>query len=442
MKKYLAILWILLSAAGYGWLLYGLQRTDTSLLLSLWGALFLLYALAFYYKAEQHFSLFLVAALVFRCVGLWSVPVLSDDVFRFIWDGRLLAQGHNPYMYLPSELVATDIATQAGLTPELFQRLNSPAYYTVYPPLLQLWFWVSTLLTSSESATIFWLRLPLVLGEFASLWLLFQLLQKMGKNKQEVRRGTLLYALNPLVIVELIPNVHYEGLMICFVLACLYFYPNKNKIGSAFFLSLAVGVKLLPLIFLPTLIPKENKFKALIYSSLVGVLVLLPFLFFFDKFIIERFSTSLDLYFRTFEFNASLYYLLRKIGMWILGYNPIATLGPLLSLLSFSTILFLSFGQILPINRYERLLLILTVYLFCATTVHPWYVVPLLALCVLGRFRFPLVWSVLLPLTYTAYQTPVFVEKSWVLVLEYALVWGWLAWELWSNKTRRAAFEE
>jgi alpha-1,6-mannosyltransferase len=427
MKRYGTWTMALASAGGYLALL-STARTDSVVLLGVWAGLFVLYALLVYYQSAASFPLLLGAALVFRLIGLWGMPTLSDDVYRFIWDGRLLAQGYNPYLYLPAELLSTNVATEAGLTEALFQKLNSPGYYTIYPPVLQGWFGLSTLLGSTEAGVAFWLRLPLLLGEVVSVWLLYQLTKDAGKN--QAQRSVLFYALNPLIIVELTGNIHYEGLTICFLLACLYFFKKQKNQLSAIFLGLSVGVKLLPLIFLPALLDRTRLRKSLVYALVTGLVTLVPFLFFFDSVVLSRFLTSLDLYFRKFEFNASLYYLLRWAGTQLVGYNPIGILGPLLSLLSFSAILYLSFSRRFAFTLPERLLLILTVYLFCATTVHPWYVTPLIALGVLGRFRYPIVWSALLPFTYLAYGQVPFQENLWIVALEYLIVGRWLWWEV------------
>src|SRR5690606_9444468 len=147
--------------------------------------------------------------------------------------------------------------------------------------------------------------------------------------------------------------------------------------------------------------------------------------FFFDAAIVENLSSSLNLYFRRFEFNASLYYLLREIGTLILGYNPIALIGPFLALVALLRILFFSWSGRINLSLPERWLFVLTAYLLCATTVHPWYVIPLVVLSVLTRFRFPMIWSALLPLTYLAYGQVPFYENLWVVVLEYGVVVGW-----------------
>ncbi|GHB53020.1 glycosyltransferase 87 family protein [Persicitalea jodogahamensis] len=434
MSRLLWAVGIMAAAAGF-FFLFQTTRSDTVTLLSLWGILFLLYGIAIRDWAKVPFKFLIGAAVVFRLFGMLHFPNLSDDVYRFIWDGRLLAHGYNPFLYLPSEILTTAIAFQAGLTEALFQKLNSPDYYTVYPPLLQGWFAAATTLGETEWATVFWLRLPIFLGELATLWLLYQLLNILGKDQTQAQRGVLLYALNPLAIVELVGNLHYEGLTICFLLAGLYFYLKQKQTSSATSLALAAGVKLLPLIFIPALLNKKDWEKSLKYVLTAGVVFLLPFLFFFNLTIIENISTSLDLYFRRFEFNASLYYLLRGIGTFVMGYNPIATIGPLLALVSISLILFFSWSKKLKLSLPERWLFALTTYLLCATTVHPWYIVPLLALSVLSRFRFPIAWSALLPLTYVAYGQSGFQENLWVVAVEYLVVLGWLGWELSHNKS-------
>src|SRR5690606_17725745 len=128
---------------------------------------------------------------------------------------------------------------------------------------------------------------------------------------------------------------------------------------SATFLGLAAGVKLLPLIFLPALLEKSDWRKNRRYVLGAGIVFMVPFLFFFDAAIVENLSSSLNLYFRRFEFNASLYYLLRQIGTLILGYNPIALIGPFLALVALLLILFFSWSGRINLSLPERWLFVL-----------------------------------------------------------------------------------
>ena len=146
---------------------------------------------------------------------------------------------------------------------------------------------------------------------------------------QKPQSLALWYWLNPLVILEFTGNLHFEGLVIFFTLVGIYLFEKNKKWGSAVGFGLAIGTKLLPLIYLPFLFLKglyEKKWLIAILSGVVGLLTLLPLL---DETFISAMSESLDLYFRSFEFNASIYFVARAIGYWIYGYNNIALIGPL-----------------------------------------------------------------------------------------------------------------
>jgi alpha-1,6-mannosyltransferase len=134
----------LLSLAAYIGLLYFTRRTDFAQLILLFALLFAAYAI-FIQKtwAESHFQSAIGAAFVFRLALLFACPNLSDDYHRFVWDGRLLVHGINPYLVLPTDFIQSPQAAGAGLTEELYQQLNSPHYYTVYPPVNQAIFAVA-----------------------------------------------------------------------------------------------------------------------------------------------------------------------------------------------------------------------------------------------------------------------------------------------------------
>jgi hypothetical protein len=153
-------------------------------------------------------------------------------------------------------------------------------------------------------------------------------------------------------------------------------------------------------------------------------------------------GSSLNLYFQRFEFNASLYYLLRQLGFWLSGYNQIALLGPLLALLPAALAAYLllkRWGSSKLQSLVPQLLLLWAVYLLCATTVHPWYIGTLVLLSSLCRSRFTLVWSVSSWLSYTAYTTVGVAEHPLLLVLEYAPVYTLFFWEMKKEQPLRAA---
>ena len=78
----------------------------------------------------------------------------------------------------------------------------------------------------------------------------------------------------------------------------------------------------------------------------------------------------------------------------------------------------------------QNFLFALLIYFAFANIVHPWYVSSLVALCVFTNFRFPILWSGMVVLTYYTYLTDAYTENLYLVALEYAVVYGYLVWEL------------
>ncbi len=410
--------WISLSSIIYLILAYMVPRQDFGYLIAGLLMLFLGYWWAVRQSGEG-----IAAAIFFRLLLLFSMPYLSDDVYRFVWDGRLLANGFNPYLYLPDALVNTEIATMAGLDVTLFQKLNSPTYFTVYPPVNQALFGLAAWL-SKESFfwNVVWLRVPIVLSEIGTLWLMTKVLSRLGRNPNLA----LLYGLNPLIIIELTGNLHYEAVMIFFVLlaVCLIMYYGESTRGlvlSAGALAMGIATKLLPLLLLPLAIWYLGWRRGIAYAALTGGFTALLFAPFASVELVQNVSSSVGLYFQKFEFNASVYYLLREIGYWIEGYNTIAVVGFGLSIMTTLGVLWIAFGWKNP-SMAVKLLATVTLYFALATTVHPWYIGSIVAAAVFTRFRYPLVWSALIPLSYFTYHAQPYHENLWLTALEYGVV--------------------
>jgi hypothetical protein len=143
--------------------------------------------------------------------------------------------------------------------------------------------------------------------------------------------------------------------------------------------------------------------------------------------LIEKLFSSVNLYFQKFEFNASIYYLLREIGYKIYGYNVIGTAGKILAFLTFSGVLFISWNSK---NLFVGALAILTLYFAMATTVHPWYATNLLVIAIFTKLRYPIVWSYSIFLSYATYQTNLYQENLWLVAIEYLLVFGMMIYEV------------
>lgn len=383
---------------------------------------------------------FYLGVAVMARVILWiAFPQLSDDVYRFIWDGRLLTSGYNPFDHLPAHYLEAEQLV-SGLDQALFDQLNSPEYFTIYPPVAQATFALACwLFPTSVAGSAMVMKFFLLLCEIGTIALLPRLL----KSFQLSAHRSLIYALNPLLIIEIVGNLHYEGAMIFFLLLGLWWLQKENFVPAAVAIALSIAAKLLPLLFLPFFIKRLGLRRSLLFFSLMGITLLLLFLPLVNGVFLQNFGNSLDLYFRKFEFNGSIYYFFRWIGFQLKGYNTIASLGPLLA---FTTFLGITTAAYLD-NDHSwrtlpgRALFAICLYLFCTTTVHPWYVALPVVLCLFTNWRFPILWSALILLTYINYSYAVYFENLWIVSLEYTFVFAFLIWEIRNNKAKFQSFQ-
>ncbi|MDA0195354.1 MAG: polyprenol phosphomannose-dependent alpha 1,6 mannosyltransferase MptB [Bacteroidetes bacterium] len=412
---------------GFVFLVYSIERTQTVELISVYTILFALYLWCLLNRDEYSFNQWKTLAAVIRLSLLFAIPALSDDFYRFIWDGRLLTNGINPFSELPVFFMNPDNQVP-GLTADLFSKLNSPEYFTIYPPLNQFIFWMSALIGGdSILASVIVMRLFLLAAEIGTIWLFPVVLDQYGLS----RKLSLIYLLNPIVIIETVGNLHFEGMMFFFVLLALWLM-NKNKlVVSALSMTLAICTKLIPLIFL-IFLPKPYSFRRmLVYYGVTSAALIVIFFPLIDLELIRNFGSSVSLYFQRFEFNGSFYLILREIGFAFSGYNMIQQIGRGLVIFTFLAIMALAFW---PFGKKailtDQLFFALGIYFMMSTTVHPWYVITVLGLSAFTRYKSPILWSFLIFLTYIGYTADGFDLPLWVLFVEYGLVYGMFLFEL------------
>ncbi|MEM6963943.1 MAG: hypothetical protein AAF573_04190 [Bacteroidota bacterium] len=410
---------------------YFVEQSDFYPLIGQYGIFFSLYlAICHFTKDRKKILFFVFVGILLRLILVFSLPNLSDDVYRFIWDGRLLIQGHNPFDYLPSYYVENQIPIK-GINEALFEKLNSPEYFTIYPPVAQGVFAIACwLFPNSIIGSAITMKLFLFGCEIGSLFFIKKLLEHFELPLKNI----LLYALNPLIIIELCGNLHFEAAMIFFLLAGIFFMVKKeNLVASAVMVALSVASKLLPLMFLPFFIKRLGWKKSVQYFFVIGFVIVLLFVPLLSGVFLNNFGKSLDLYFQKFEFNASIYYLSREFGYYWVGYNWIQRIGPFLALLVLLGILSMAFFEKNWTwkSLFQKMLFAICLYLALATIVHPWYVSLPVVLCLFTRFRFPILWSGLVFLTYVNYSYSEYFENLWMVGVEYGLVFGFFIYEVW-----------
>ncbi|SDK90930.1 hypothetical protein SAMN04488034_101876 [Salinimicrobium catena] len=432
MKKLLSIhktplLLLLISCAFYAAFAYDLQRTDLIKLISLYGALFFL-SWKIFQLEKQNFRILLGVAIIFRLIFLFAIPNLSQDFYRFIWDGKLLLEGINPYLFTPNELI---IDPPIAGVQTLFNGMGdlSAGNPTNYPPLNQFLFALAVFLGGkSILGGVMVLRILIITADVGIYYFGRKLLRNLNLPENRI----FWYLLNPFIIIELTGNLHFEGVMAFFLLASLYFLHRKKWMTGAILFAGSVLVKLIPLLFLPLLFRYRKLKNAIAFYGLVGLVMLLFYLPFLSAEFFNNYAASIGLWFQKFEFNASLYYLIRWIGFQVQGYNVIQSAGPVLGLLVFIFVLLKASGsqnKNLP-GLLTSMLLSISVYLFLATTVHPWYLVTPLLISIFTRYRFALAWSLMVILSYSAYAHPAFEENLWLVAVEYLVVFGVMGYEV------------
>jgi hypothetical protein len=425
-----------ITLSGYIWLGYFTERTDFFQILSLYSALFVLYIFLLYKnKSGDNYKIAIWGAVLLRLSLLLMIPNFSDDFYRFVWDGLLIVNGVNPYLLTPTELVNSQQVVP-GISAELFQHLNSSAYLSAYPPVLQFIFWLSAKLAgASIFVNIIVLRICVLLAEFGTLILLYRLATRLKLTPGII----LIYALNPLVIVELTGNLHFEAVMIFFLLLAVYLLINEKLLFSAICMGLAIGTKLIPLIFLPLLIKRLGVGRSIRYYLVTGATVILMFIPFLNGEAISNYFSSLSLYFRVFEFNASVYYLIRWIYFQTLSDILIIVTQVLLPVVTLLAVIVISLKQKSDIQQsiFFSMLFCLTVYYIFTSNVHPWNLTTLVIFSVFTSYRFMLIWSWGIILTYSAYQTFPYSENLWLVVIEYGLSMGCMVREIIYHHIRR-----
>ncbi len=450
------ILLALSCAAFYFSFAFGLDRSDFFRLIGLYGAVFFL-SFKLIQLQKHNFWFLTGAALVFRLIFIFALPMLSQDYFRFIWDGRLIASGWNPYEYIPTELIKLpdfDISQSEDLLTGMGSL--SAGHYSNYPPLNQLIFALSGWLASTSipgSAIIF--RLVIILADVGTL--IFG--RKLLKSLQLPEHQIFWYILNPFIIIELTGNLHFEAVMVFLLVFSLYLLHKGNWIWSAVVLGLSVSIKLLPLLFLPLFfkyfsrtsiglsLTKSNSHpersrridglkKLFLYYIVCISTVGISFLPFYSAEVISNFMNSVGLWFGKFEFNASIYYIIRWIGFQVKGYNIIETVGKILPLMTILVILGLTFFRKYQNTKQllTNMLFAVTAYLFLSTTVHPWYLAIPLMLSIFTNFRYMIIWTAVVMLSYYTYSNPAFQENLWLITLEYLVLFGFLIKELLNNR--------
>jgi hypothetical protein len=309
-------------------------------------------------------------AIALRVPLLFTEPLLSGDVYRYLSDGRVSASGGNPYAYTPTD-----------------ERINHPEIRSIYPPLAQLLF-----RAVHELAP--W-RLLLIAADIAAIVLLR-------------RRGALAYATCPLVLFEGTWSGHIDllaGVLLAFALT------RRSMIAAGF----AAGLKVIPIVAVPVLLRMKRA------PITLALALLIPFLPFLGGPIMPGFRD----YATRWIFNSPLYDLVRTI-VELIPTKTIWTHHPLrFQFLSdfvyrhiypdFMTRAILGVIAIGAILLARRVTTAVAALLVCSPAIHPWYWLTIVPSALIERSRWLYV-ALMMPLSYLLYDG----VARWIVYAAYA----------------------
>lgn len=379
------------------------DRTAFAVIASFYTLAFVSYLFLIKQSRSITFERMLVIALLAQAVSVIFEPNLSVDYYRFIWDGEITLMGYNPFDFIPRD-IANQVSSDSPYMRELYNGLSdlSKDNYSCYPPLNQSYFILSGAFSSSVWLSVFTMKLLIIATEILGAFYLLKLLKHFSIDKARI---WILY-LNPLWIIECTGNVHFEGVMLSFLIASFYFIVTNKLIVAGIFFAFAVQMKIVPLLLLPFFLRFLGFKKAALFYFVTISLSIGISLFQINGENVGNFFKSLVLYFRVFEFNSFIYFNTNRIAKWFLDYNPIRISGPIISLISMGLILYLALKNAIVDwkDLFRKMLFGFFLFLIFSGNMHPWYLLPLLVLSLFTNFAFPIFWSYLIFFSYFFYH--------------------------------------
>jgi len=342
--------------------------------------------------------LLLVAALL-RLSLLPLPPTLSNDSLRYLWDGRVIAAGQNPY------LLAPEAEELSSLRDELWRRMDHRDVPTVYPPFAMALFSLAAVLPLSVAGQLLALKFLLSCVDLGACLGLVYLARRFEVPENRV----LWYAWNPLVVLEVAGMGHVDTLGVAAVVATLYFMPKRTLL-SAWGAVAAIHAKLIPVLMIPMWSLQSGRARVFLPAvALLSLAAAMPLLV-----ATGGIPPGLVKFGVSWEFNGPLFEpLWRLLAMlktdamvagWLdqlkeaTDFHPVWNhLYPLLLALGLAAAALRSLGSKCPLAGTGWLFGML---LLCSATVYPWYLLWALPWAALCRQPAWLALSVLLPLSY------------------------------------------
>ncbi|MBK8012718.1 MAG: hypothetical protein IPK13_15305 [Deltaproteobacteria bacterium] len=373
----------------------------------------------------------IVLGVTARVALLWMPPAFSDDVFRYVYEGRVVwYKGPGfPFAHAPAEAPAIT-GIPSALFDESWLRINHPAIPTIYPPLSQLAFagagGLGDLLGGGH---LFILKSFLVVFDLGTWTLCAATLRRAGRSTALAW----VFAMCPLVLIEVAREGHGDSLsMLGLALAGYAFVVQRPVLGYTGF-ALAALAKLNGLIVLPAALRTTR--RGFLTGALLTTLLSLPFWFAgLDA------SQALFSYATRWRSGDGVFSLIlavseaivggewTRIGPWTITRHLVARMLTGLSFLGFATVLLWRPAPLAEVPR--RAGLILLALLLLSPSLHPWYVLWVLPFSALysGRIRSAgVVFAILAPFLHhpgwIELTRGTWTDLPWIRAVVHGAVW-------------------
>ncbi|MGC2460338.1 MAG: glycosyltransferase family 87 protein [Steroidobacteraceae bacterium] len=209
--------------------------------------------------------LILGVAVFSRALLIVAPPLISSDIYRYVWDGRVQAAGINPYLYRPADPQVTFLRDGT-----IYPNINrAETAVTIYPPMAQLIFRAVT--GVAESVTL--MKLVMVLFEGVIVGALLVLLRSRGLPDTRIA----LYAWHPLPLFEFAGSGHIDAAAIGLMLLACMIAERRRPLIAGGILGAAALVKFFPLVILPSLYRRWD-WRLPLGVAIVAIGLYLPFL--------------------------------------------------------------------------------------------------------------------------------------------------------------------
>lgn len=359
-----------------------------------------------------------VVALGARLLLLEKTPFLSTDAYRYLWEGRVLLHGIDPYLVAPNAPQLHFLRLDW-----LYHKVDADwrAMPSLYPPLGLALFAVSAMLSQADLTVT---KILMELGDVVTLWLVVQLLRAHGLP----RGRAVLYAWSPLVIIEFAWSAHLEAWCLAALALALLMYKRQRMVAAALGLAAAVLIKLYPAAAIPLFFPRRVwQFTSCVVAAVACGYA--PFVLWNTNALgfLPEFAAH-------YHFNQSLHALLPT---------------PLVAVLFGLTVCALIWARRAGMGLVEALTVLISAYFLLSPAVHPWYLTVFAVLLPLVRNPFEgalapffqgvqlwLLFAVLgyaaeaVPAAHVVEYAPVFIGALWsflhVAVARASLLGAWM----------------